>query len=202
MRKAFMGARLMRLREERGLTQAALAKMLDLSPSYLNQLERNQRPLTVQVLLRINATFGVDVQMFSEDEETRLIADLREALSESGAGASLSEIKAFAADMPAIGRALVTLHRRARAGDERLEALAATLGAPAESLVTAPPLMPYEEVRDFFYDRHNHVAELDDAAERLFQQGGLEIGDLEGGLERLLHDRHRVRMRVANRAEG
>jgi XRE family transcriptional regulator, fatty acid utilization regulator len=98
MRKAFMGARLQRLREERGLTQAALAKLLELSPSYLNQLERNQRPLTVPVLLRINAVFGVDVQMFSEDEETRLIADLREALSESGTGAdvSLSEIKGLA----------------------------------------------------------------------------------------------------------
>jgi Predicted transcriptional regulator len=201
MRKAFMGTRLQRLREERGLTQAALAKMLELSPSYLNQLERNQRPLTVPVLLRINAVFGVDVQMFSEDEETRLIADLREALIESGSDVSLSEIKGLAADMPMVGRALVALHRRARAGDERLEALAAKLGAPVENLAAAPPLMPYEEVRDFFYDRHNHVAELDEAAERLFQEGGLEIGAMEAGLERLLHDRHRIHVRLENEAE-
>ena len=201
MRKAFMGARLLRLREERGLTQAALARMLELSPSYLNQLERNQRPLTVQVLLKINAVFGVDVQMFSEDEEARLIADLREALSESGTGVSVSEIKAFAADMPVIGRALVALHRHARAGDERLEALAATLGAPLESLASAPPLMPYEEVRDFFYDRHNHVSELDEAAERLFLQGGLEPGAMESGLERLLQDRHHIRIRVESEVE-
>lgn len=201
MRKAFMGARLLRLREERGLTQAALARMLELSPSYLNQLERNQRPLTVQVLLKINAVFGVDVQMFSEDEEARLIADLREALSESGTGVSVSEIKAFAADMPVIGRALVALHRQARAGSERLEALAATLGAPLESLASAPPLMPYEEVRDFFYDRHNHVPELDEAAEKLFLQGGLEPGAMDVGLERLLQDRHRVRIRVESETE-
>ncbi|GAB3126432.1 short-chain fatty acyl-CoA regulator family protein [Novispirillum itersonii] len=201
MRKAFMGARLLRLREERGLTQAALARMLELSPSYLNQLERNQRPLTVQVLLKINAVFGVDVQMFSEDEEARLIADLREALSESGTGVSVSEIKAFAADMPVIGRALVALHRQARAGSERLEALAATLGAPLESLASAPPLMPYEEVRDFFYDRHNHVPELDEAAEKLFLQGGLEPGAMDVGLERLLQDRHRIRIRVESETE-
>lgn len=201
MRKAFMGARLLRLREERGLTQAALARMLELSPSYLNQLERNQRPLTVQVLLKINAVFGVDVQMFSEDEEARLIADLREALSESGTGVSVSEIKAFAADMPVIGRALVALHRQARAGSERLEALAATLGAPLESLASAPPLMPYEEMRDFFYDRHNHVPELDEAAEKLFLQGGLEPGAMDVGLERLLQDRHRIRIRVESETE-
>lgn len=196
MRKSFMGARLLRLREERGLTQAALAKKLELSPSYLNQLERNQRPLTVPVLLRINQAFGVDVQMFSDDGEARLVADLREALGDSGTGVSLSEIKAFAADMPVIGRALVALHRRARAGDERLEALAATLGAPLDSLGAAPPLMPYEEVRDFFYDRHNHVAELDEAAEQLFHHSHLDMAAMDDGLERLLLDRHRVRVGV------
>lgn len=72
MSKAFMGVRLQRLREERGLTQTALARIIGISPSYLNQLERNHRPLTVPLLLRINATFGVDVQVFSEDDEARL----------------------------------------------------------------------------------------------------------------------------------
>ena len=51
MKKTFMGIRLRRFREERGLTQVALARALELSPSYLNQLEQNQRPLSVPVLL-------------------------------------------------------------------------------------------------------------------------------------------------------
>ena len=66
MKKPFMGVRLRRLREERRMTQAALALALDISPSYLNQIERNQRPLTVPVLLKLNAVFGLDVQLFSE----------------------------------------------------------------------------------------------------------------------------------------
>ena len=83
MRKAFLGVRLRRLREEKGLTQAALAKALSLSPSYLNQLEKNQRPLTLPILLKINAAFGMNVQLFSEDEEARLVAELRDVVSDS-----------------------------------------------------------------------------------------------------------------------
>ena len=75
MKKAFMGLRLKRLREEQRLTQAALAQRLGISLSYLNQLENNQRPLTVQVLLALNTAFGLDLQVFSEDDEARLISD-------------------------------------------------------------------------------------------------------------------------------
>ena len=98
MRKTFMGVRLRRLREERGLTQAALAATLGLSTSYLSQLEKNQRPLTVPVLLKINAAFGVDVQLFSEDEEARLVGELRDALSDAqtGEAVSLTEIRELA----------------------------------------------------------------------------------------------------------
>jgi transcriptional regulator with XRE-family HTH domain len=41
MKKTFMGIRLRRLREERGLNQIELAQALGLTPSYLNQLEQN-----------------------------------------------------------------------------------------------------------------------------------------------------------------
>lgn len=50
-------------------TQVALAQLLGISPSYLNQIEQNQRPLTVQVLLKLSGALGVDVQRFSEDDE-------------------------------------------------------------------------------------------------------------------------------------
>src|SRR5688500_12128171 len=109
MKKTFMGVRLRRLREERNLSQVALAQQLGLSPSYLNQIEQNQRPLTVAVLLRISATLGVDVQAFSDDEEARLIAGMREALADNpgGEAVSLAELRELATQMPAVGRSLV-----------------------------------------------------------------------------------------------
>ena len=45
MAKLYAGGQIHTLRSTRGLTQAEMAKMLELSPSYLNQLENNQRPL-------------------------------------------------------------------------------------------------------------------------------------------------------------
>ena len=60
----------------------ALARALGLSASYLNQIEQNQRPMTVPVLLKINAELGVDVQRFSDDEEARLVAGLCDVVAE------------------------------------------------------------------------------------------------------------------------
>jgi predicted transcriptional regulator len=54
--------------------------------------------------------------------------------------------------------------------------------------------MPYEEVRDFFYARHNHIAALDDAAERLHGLAGLSAGTVQAGLAAYMMDRHGVRL--------
>jgi predicted transcriptional regulator/transcriptional regulator with XRE-family HTH domain len=169
MKKAFMGVRLKRLREERRLTQQAVASAMGISLSYLNQIENNQRPLTIPVLLRLNAAFGVDVQLFSDDDEARLVADLREALSDPQLGETIStaELRELAVNMPAVGRALVSLNRRHRQAAEQTAALAARLGEDRQAASAILPSTPYEEVRDFFYARHNYIAELDEAAEQL-----------------------------------
>ena len=48
-RKLFLGARLRRLRRDRGLNQSAMADEIGISASYLNHLERNQRPVTAGI---------------------------------------------------------------------------------------------------------------------------------------------------------
>src|SRR5690554_271765 len=147
MKKTFMGVRLKRLREEHGLSQIALARALELSPSYLNQIERNQRPLTVAVLLKINAVFGVDVQFFSEDDEARLIANLREYFYMQGdeEAISLAEIRELASNMPAVANTLLRLAKSQRASQEHEQALAVKLGLNRGS-TSQIKLMPFEEV--------------------------------------------------------
>lgn len=197
MKKAFMGVRLKRLREEQRLTQAVLASRLGISLSYLNQLENNQRPLTVPVLLALNSAFGLDVQMFAEDDEARLIADLREALSDHpqlGGNISMAELRELAVNMPTVGQALVALTRKQRRAAEQMAALAARLGEDRQADTTILPSTPYEEVRDFFYARHNYFAELDDAAETLARDLTLVPGATVQPLAQHLEQAHGVRL--------
>ena len=56
----FVGSRLRQLRKERDISQAQLATTLGLSASYVNQIEHDQRPLTLAVLQKITRAFGVD----------------------------------------------------------------------------------------------------------------------------------------------
>ena len=197
MKKVFTGVRVRRLREEKGLTQAALARLLEISPSYLNQIEQNQRPLTVPVLLRISSVLGVDVQRFSDDDEGRLIAELSDVLGDAGLAVTgekvaMSEIRELAAQMPAVARALLTLDRRRREAEERLSVYAARFGDSSGDALAVP--LPHEEVRDFFYARHNHIVELDDMAERMAEAWGVRPGEAEYALTARLLDAHGVQV--------
>jgi len=197
MKKVFTGVRVRRLREEKGLTQAALARLLEISPSYLNQIEQNQRPLTVPVLLRISSVLGVDVQRFSDDDEGRLVAELSDVLGDAGLAVTgekvaMSEIRELAAQMPAVARALLTLDRRRREAEERLSVYAARFGDSSGDALAVP--LPHEEVRDFFYARHNHIVELDDMAERMAEAWGVRPGEAEYALTARLLDAHGVQV--------
>jgi predicted transcriptional regulator/transcriptional regulator with XRE-family HTH domain len=180
--KTFVGARLRRLREENGLTQVALAKALGLSTSYVNQLENDQRPITVAVLLSLTERFDLPTHYFAPDTDARLIADLRGILTDGQV--TLTQIEELVARMPGIGQTLVSLQRRLHDTTAELEALHGQAGM---ELSTVPPQpMPFEEVRDFFYDRKNYIPDLDAAAEELFARHNLKVGGLDTQLADML----------------
>ncbi|WP_329620433.1 short-chain fatty acyl-CoA regulator family protein [Streptomyces sp. NBC_01255] len=191
MSKTYAGARLRRLREERRMSQAELARSLGISPSYLNQMEHDARPLTVPVLLRLTETFGVDPGFFSERDTSRLIADLREALAGELAAArvSASDLSDLASRMPEVAQVLVALGRRNHELGERLADVADPRGADPEL-----PRSPHEEIRDFFYRRQNYLDETDRAAEALATEIGIKPGDVVRTLTDRLSDAHGVRL--------
>src|ERR1700748_3105428 len=81
-RKLFLGARLRRMRRDMGITQTRMAEDLGVSPSYLNLLERNQRPVTAQVLLRLADAYDIDIRSLSSDQEASDARDLAEVFAD------------------------------------------------------------------------------------------------------------------------
>ncbi|MEU7151947.1 short-chain fatty acyl-CoA regulator family protein [Streptomyces sp. NPDC045456] len=194
MSKIYAGARLRRLREERGFSQAALARVLAISPSYLNQMEHDSRPLTVPVLLRLTETFGVGPGFFSERDTSRMLADLREALADELAAGRVSptDLSELASRQPAVASVLLGLGRRNLALTERLAEVAE--GRDGGGTDPAAPLSPHEEIREFFYRRQNYLHEADTAAEELAAELGIRPGEAGRALTARLTGRHGVRL--------
>ena len=80
--KVIAGQRVRRIRRERGLTHGRMAAQLGISTSYLNLIERSQRPVTVPFLLKLGQAFDIDLQRFAEDDEGRVTAQLREVFGD------------------------------------------------------------------------------------------------------------------------
>ncbi|MFE0376511.1 short-chain fatty acyl-CoA regulator family protein [Streptomyces inhibens] len=192
MSKTYAGARLRRLREERRLSQAELARILAISPSYLNQMEHDSRPLTVPVLLRLTEAFGVDPGFFSARDTSRLVADLRETLADEVAAArvSPSDLSELASRLPAVAGVLLDLGRRNQTLAERLAE--ATDGRDHDH--PAAPRSPHEEIREFFYRRQNYLHDLDLAAENLADEMDIRPGEVLRALAARLAERHGVRL--------
>ncbi|MFE4646977.1 short-chain fatty acyl-CoA regulator family protein [Streptomyces sp. NPDC056707] len=190
MSKTYAGARLRRLREERRMSQAELARVLGISPSYLNQMEHDSRPLTVPVLLRLTEAFGVDPGFFSERDTGRLVADLREALAGEVAEARVSptDLAELASRMPAVAKVLLDLSRRGQVLTERI----AGETDDRDGRLLAPR-SPHEEIREFFYRRQNYLHDTDLAAEGLAHSIGIHPGDVVRVLAQRLTEKHGVR---------
>src|SRR5580692_11391439 len=81
-KKLFVGPRFRRIRQQLGLSQTQMAEGLEISPSYINLIERNQRPVTAQLLLRLAETYDLDLRDLATADEDRFFAELNEVFSD------------------------------------------------------------------------------------------------------------------------
>ncbi|MEP9395626.1 MULTISPECIES: acetate metabolism transcriptional regulator RamB [Gordonia] len=194
MPKTYVGSRLRQLRSERGLSQVALAQTLAISPSYLNQIEHDARPLTAAVLEKITQTFGVDAGFFDSQDDVRLVAELREVLLDDDVEApdaahDAQGISTMVSGHPEIAAAMVNLYRRYRIATDQL---AAATDERGDRSMRGAISAPHDEVRDYFSQRRNYIHELDVAAEEMTTRMRMHSGDVRREIIDRLEKRHGV----------
>jgi len=193
--KIFAGARLRRLRRERSLTQADAADMLGLSPSYLNLLERNQRPLTARVLLAIAATFDIDVRGLAEGSDRQLVTDLESAAADPALAVlalDRTELTELAETQPRAAEAMTLLHQAYRNAADS----SADLAAQLEGGDIAGRLNQTEAVRNAIDKRSNFFPKLEAAAEDYGRELKLTVDNRVTVLEARLKDEHGIIVRT------
>lgn len=165
--KIFAGPRVRRLRNRLGMTQTAMAEGLGISPSYLNLIERNQRPLTVQLILKMAAVYKIDMEEL-QGETGSTAGELRQVFTDpllSGeipAGEELADLVELA---PNAAQGMIKLYRAYREQAERLSDLAGLLAQAGHDPALSGARLPMDEVRDKLESRPNHFAAIDEAAE-------------------------------------
>lgn len=205
-RKLFVGARVRRLREQRGLSQQVLAQRLGLSLSYVSQIENDQRPVTAAVQLKLAEVFGGDAAQFPEHEHQRLLAELDGALNDRTLCAEpvpAPQLARMVAQAPELVQAFLALHQRhLRLQEEHAQTIDrfyGELGGDHLRGPIAPP--PHEAVREHFNKLENYVDTLDRAAEDIAARCAVQPGRRAAALHALLRDECRVEV-VAAAAMG
>ncbi|WP_426166171.1 helix-turn-helix domain-containing protein [Sandarakinorhabdus sp. DWP1-3-1] len=177
-RKLFAGARIRRLRIARGLTQTRMASDLGVSISYLNLIERDQRPLSAAFLLKLATSYDLDLKSLTGDDGTAVADELARAFADprlAGIDVSRAELRDLAARSPGIAQALLRLHQSAPAGP-----------------VEAPPPGPLDTVIRMIDDAGNYFHDLDLAAETLADDLRLSGPDLNAAVVERLRARHAI----------
>src|SRR4030088_2788078 len=166
-KKLFVGPRFRRIRQQLGLSQTQIAEGLSISPSYINLIERNQRPVTAQILLRLAETYDLDLRDLATADEDRFFAELNEIFSDPlfrQIDLPKQELRDLAELCPGVTHSLQRLYA-AYTEARRGEPLAAQMADRDEG--TRFEANPIERVRDLIEANRNYFPELETAAETL-----------------------------------
>jgi predicted transcriptional regulator/DNA-binding XRE family transcriptional regulator len=194
-----LGRRVHALRIREGLTQAAMAARLGISPSYLNLIENDRRPLSANLLLALAQTFDFDVRKFAAGADLRLVSDLREAFGDplfEERKLSEQEIRDLVAGSPEAARAMVQLHHAYTASRASASSIAAEVLDRQDLAGVDRAGLAAEEVSALIQSHVNHFPELEEEAERVWRDADLESQDLFTGLTRYLESKQEVTVRV------
>jgi predicted transcriptional regulator/DNA-binding XRE family transcriptional regulator len=181
-RRIFAGPAVRKVRREAGMTQAAMADALDISPSYLNLIEHGQRPLSATVIVRLAERFDFDAAKLGAEALPGGLAGLRRRLADprfADLGIGAQEAEEWLQAAPATATAFARL----------FDAAGGETPLPGE----APEV---DAVRRAIEQWRNHFPDLDARAEELADELRLAGGDLYGTISERLRTRHQLGIRI------
>ncbi|WP_373487803.1 short-chain fatty acyl-CoA regulator family protein [Blastomonas sp.] len=182
--RLLIGPALRRLRRNAGITQASMAQQLDISPSYLNLLERNQRPVSARLMLALAERFNIDPRDLALQEPGGGTGAMRRRLADpvfADLALDATEIDDWLIAAPGTARAFARLYDQVHSG------LAAG-GTPVDD--------PVAKIRAEIERWRNHFSDLDHAAEALADTLRLQSGDLYAAIAERLRTKHQLAIRV------
>jgi predicted transcriptional regulator/DNA-binding XRE family transcriptional regulator len=197
-RKLFVGPRLKRLRRELNLSQSRMAEELGLSPSYLNLMERNQRPITAQVLIRLAHAYSLDPREFANDDHGRTVAELEEVFADPlfrSTPVARLELREAVESAPSLVDAINRLYRAYQAMRGAREAVTPSL-SDRDRAEDASQVNPVDRVRELIHEAKNHFPELDEAAEALASDLAAAGREPFFAIAERLHAKHGIRVRI------
>lgn len=109
-----IGLKIRNLRKSLGFSQSGFAKMVEISPSYLNLIEANKRDVGGVLLQRIAQLLGVELELLTGDSEQRLINDIEEVFADpmlESLNLGPEDARTLVATNPETGAALFRIYR-------------------------------------------------------------------------------------------
>ncbi len=189
-----LGTKVRSIRRRERLTQTDLAAKLEISPSYLNLIEHNRRPLPAHLLVKLAQVLKVDLDSFADDDHSRLAADLQEAFGDP----MFEEHPLTTGDMrelsehPATARAVLALYQAYRSTVESTRALASKVYDGGDFHGIDPAHLPSEEVSDVIQHNLNYFPELEAAAEEVGVRARLDRTDVYRSLVQHLREQNHI----------
>lgn len=182
--KLFAGHAVRRLRRQLLLTQAAMAEALGVSASYLNLVERNQRPVSATLMLRLAEVYDFDPRKLAAAEPGGGMEALRRRLADP-----------IFADLEIDRQQMEEWLAGAPGGAEAFARAYDRIGA-AGPVAGEAPSDPGRQVRREIERWRGHFADLDMAAEALADELREAAGDPYGAMAERLRVRHQLSVRI------
>lgn len=185
--KLFAGHAVRRIRRANGLTQGAMAEALGVSPSYLNLIERNQRPLTAALLLKLAERYDFDPRTLTGATPGGGVEAIRRRLSDpmfADLNIDRAQVEEWIAASPDAAEAFARLFDRISGSGDG--------GASPANIEPEAIAAVRREIERW----RNHFADLDAAAEALADELRLSNADLYAAITERLRVKHQLSIRI------